>query len=123
MHCVFVKHYLTRSGVDFFNTTWFPAVQKAIQSQPGFIKIIAALDLKTPGLVHITLYFDHQMNLLAWAGTEKHDELVDNLDDYRVRAWEFAVFDVADENEAAHCFSKLEWQSVTPKKIIYQATL
>lgn len=119
MHCVFVKHYLTQSGVDFFNKTWFPAVQEAIQSQLGFIKIIAVPDLKISGLMHITLYFDHQKNLLAWAETERHDELVDNLDDYRVRAWEFAVADVEDENEAVRCFETIDWQLVTPKKIIY----
>lgn len=119
MHCVFVKHYLNQAGMEFFDKKWFPAVQKAIKVQSGFIDITSKKDLQNLKLVHITLRFEDQATLLAWAATERHDELVDNLDDYRVQEWEFSAIDV-DDGECIHSSSNLlKWQSVVPKTIAY----
>lgn len=119
MHCVFVKHYLNQEGMEFFNKQWFPEVQEAIEVQPGFIDISSKKDPQNSGLVHITLRFETQATLLAWAATERHDELVDNLDNYRVQRWEFAATDVIDGECIDSSSDLLKWLSVTPKTIAY----
>ncbi len=53
------------------------------------------MDPQNSELVHIRLRFENQTRLLAWVATERHDELVDNLDSYRVQEWEFAAKDVS----------------------------
>ena len=119
MYYVFVKHYLNHQGIEFFHKKWFPEVQEAIKTQPGFIDIISKKDSQNPALVHIILRFENQTTLLAWAATKCHDELVDNLDDYRVQSWEFAATDVINREHIDSSSELLQWQFVTPKTIAY----
>lgn len=119
MRYVFVKHYLNDKGMEFFKNDWFPKVNAAIKVQPGFVDITTERDESDDELVHIKLCFEDEASLSAWVATKIHDDLIDNLDDYRVRDWEYAAIEVAagvsiDKNSDA-----LEWHDVTPKTVVY----
>lgn len=105
--------------MKFFDQQWFPAVQEAIKVQPGFIDIIEKKDSQNSKLVHIMLRFKNQATLLAWAATQRHDELVNNLDTYRVQQWEFATTDVSDGVYIDDSSNVLKWQFVTPVTVAY----
>jgi hypothetical protein len=118
MYLVFVKHYLNEDGMNYFNKTWYPAVTEAISKQSGFISITTEKDQKDSKCVHIMLKFENKKTLDDWAKTELHDSLVDKLDDYRVRHWEFATKDHGEEKiDLSKC--GLEWTNVTPRHIAY----
>lgn len=119
MRCVFVKHYLNEDGMEYFSNTWFPAVNKAVTIQPGFVEITSQRDVTDPQLVHILLSFQNEETLLSWVGTKLHDDLVDNLDDFRVRDWEFAAIDVSNEQPIDRFSNLLNWEHATPRTIVY----
>lgn len=118
MRYVFVKHYLNEDGMNFFKDDWFPKVESAITVQPGFVEITTERDTEDDNLVHIKLCFEDEVTLTNWVKTEIHDSLIDNLDDYRVRDWEFAVIDAA-LGEIHKDSEKLNWEHVEPKTVVY----
>lgn len=112
MHYVFVKHYLNQDGIAFFNKTWFPKVLEAIKSQPDLIDIVSKADLENSTLKHITLCFENQNTLLAWAETDLHEALLNNLDEYRTQAWAYAAIDLEDGKSIDADSTLLDWQLV-----------
>lgn len=109
MLTVYVKHYLTPDGIDFFKQTWFPKVLFNIRQQEGFISLTYAENRAIPDCVDIVLLFKNQETLDRWIAVPLHDALIEELDPYRSRDyWEAAGTD--DETADP---SKLEWENVT----------
>ena len=106
---VYVRHYLTSAGINYFQQEWFPWVYSIISQQKGFIFITH----KFSGLcANICLQFEDEATFDAWLLHPSHDCLVDALDDYRDRDyWE--VVRTSDEQAD---LSQLEWINIKPKK-------
>ncbi len=106
---VYVKHYLTPSGITYFQQEWFPWVHSILAQQPGFISICHNIKGLCAG---ISLQFEDSTTFEAWLAHPSHDSLVDALDDHRDRNyWEAARTD----NEQAEP-SALQWMEIKPRK-------
>lgn len=84
MITVYVKHYLNTSGQEYFNTEWYPYIQSIIQNQPGFISINSSQNKTNLECINITVKFTNAEMLYNWAKKDIHQEIVNNLDPYRV---------------------------------------
>ena len=40
MFVVYVRHYLTSTGIDYLITQWFPKVQLLMSQQAGYISVL-----------------------------------------------------------------------------------
>jgi len=111
MIIVYVKHYLSSQGFEYFSKTWFPKmVQPVISKQQGFISIEAKIN-EHHGYAFITVKFDSASNLEKWIAKPEHD-VVDNLDDFRTRNYWEAV---RTENESDKP-EMLSWKKIPAKK-------
>ena len=84
MPAVYVKHYLTSEGLDYFKTYWFAEVNSIISRQNGFVSIVYAVQ-KNSDCVDIILKFKDDPSLDAWLAVPDHDDLIQSLDRYRSR--------------------------------------
>ena len=102
---VYVKHYLTPSGMDYFLKEWFPYVHSLLSQQPGFISISHNIE----GVcANITLKFEDDATFDAWIAHPKHDSIIDALDDHRDRNyWEVVRTDNEEDK-----LSELQWTEV-----------
>ncbi|MAZ77689.1 MAG: hypothetical protein CMF39_03330 [Legionellaceae bacterium] len=109
MVTVYVKHYLDKVGLDYFQNTWLPLhVEPVISQQPGFVSIDWQVDETDCG--YVTVKFVDDVTLQAWAEKPEHD-VVDLLDPYRVKAyWEAAKTENASKDSA-----ELDWVRVDAK--------
>ena len=80
MLTVYVQHYLTAEGMNYFKNHWFSKVHSIISQQKGFISITYKESLESSGRVDITLKFKDEESLNAWVLVPIHDELIDLLD-------------------------------------------
>ncbi len=115
MHCVenlserkdmimaYVKYYLTDSGIDYFETKWFPELHAITVKQPGFISL--AYNKRKGDRIDLKLQFENEERLDAWRAVPIHDKLIKDLDTHRSRDyWEAAFTNDADADP-----STLEW--------------
>jgi heme-degrading monooxygenase HmoA len=107
MIIVYVKHYLNENGMRFFDKQWFPEVDGLIRQQKGFILIEAQPDLHDFECVNITVKFENKKTLNAWGATPDHGRVINQLEPYRTKPWNYAV----TEDEFASLDS-LEWGEV-----------
>ena len=107
MIIVYVKHYLNENGMKFFDGQWFPDVERLIRNQPGYILIESHRDPHICDCINITVKFTDQKTLDAWVATPEHIGVINQLESYRIRPWNYAV----TENELARLDS-LEWGEV-----------
>lgn len=77
-----IKHYLTDEGKDFF-PRWFEEASEIIQTQPGFVQAKYAYE---NDCVHVWVEFHNEENLLNWASSDLHSELVSKLDKFRTKS-------------------------------------
>lgn len=102
---VYVKHYLTQDGIQFFKTNWFPKVHSIMSRQDGFISLKFTANDTHQDCIDITLEFKDDRTLQAWIAMPIHDELILELDGYRSRTyWEAAL--QKDEN------ADPEWETI-----------
>lgn len=106
---VYVKHYLTPSGVAYFQQEWFPRVYSILSKQLGFVGMTH--HIKGP-CAQICLQFKNSATFEAWLAHPSHDSLVDALDDHRDRDYWEAV---RTDHECIEP-SKLEWTQIKPRK-------
>jgi predicted O-methyltransferase YrrM/heme-degrading monooxygenase HmoA len=88
---VYVKHYLTPRGIDYFISKWFPKVESIISKQPGFISIKYSQSQKERDLMDIELVFENEATLEAWLAVPDHRDVIKSLDIYRSRFYWKAV--------------------------------
>ena len=88
---VYVKHYLTPRGIDYFISKWFPKVESIISKQDGFVSIKYSQNQKERDLMEIELVFQNEAALEAWLVVPNHDDLIKSLDVYRSRNYWKAV--------------------------------
>ena len=69
---VYVKHYLTPSGITYFQQEWFPSVHSILAQQPGFISISHNI---TGSCANISLQFEDSATFEAWLAHPSHDSL------------------------------------------------
>lgn len=93
MIIVYVKHYLNEIGRDYFDSNWFSHVQRLISQQNGFIDITTSRDEDNPECINIIVKFDTSENLYAWARNDLHQEVINNLDPYRIDKQRWFVSD------------------------------
>lgn len=107
---VYVKHYLNKEGLEYFQNEWLPnKVEPVISEQPGFVGIDSSID-ETEGCGHVTVKFEDGASLNAWVEKPEHD-VVDLLDSYRVETyWEAAK----TENESNNP-ETLDWVKIETK--------
>lgn len=92
MLTVYVKHFLTEQGIQYFHATWFPKVLSMVQQQEGFISLVAAENVESPDCIDITLKFSDENTFNAWVDVPEHDTLIKELDPYRSRGYWKAAF-------------------------------
>lgn len=109
MLTVYVKHYLTLQGIEYFEKQWFPKVHSILSQQIGFISLTYSLDRAAVENVDITLKFKDEETFDAWVEIPIHDVLLKELDAYRSRDY-FEAARTEDEQVAP---SSLEWTSYT----------
>lgn len=107
MIIVFVRHYLTVEGLDYFTNQWFPKVYKIMSQQKGFISLVHDKEQDYADCVNVTVKFKDKATLELWGYSPEHDALVDSLDVFRSRNyWEYSIID----NEQ----TEMNWQKVIP---------
>ncbi|MDF2940674.1 MAG: hypothetical protein K0R66_1316 [Gammaproteobacteria bacterium] len=84
MYYVHVRHHLNHEGLKHFNT-WYQKVHSFISRQPGYISMNSYFDQYDTGCVHIDLEFENKEKAMAWANTQIHQDLVDELNPYRIK--------------------------------------
>lgn len=105
---VYVKHYLTPTGVEYFQNEWFPLVYSIISKQAGFASIAYSKHTDNADRIDISLKFEDETTFNAWLEVPMHDELIAALDMHRSRGyWEFAKMlgDCGDD-------SRVRWTAV-----------
>lgn len=108
MLTVYVKHYLTESGVQFFKTIWFPKVLSHISQQPGYISLAYTQEPISRDCLFLTLKFENQETLDRWIAVPIHDTLIDELDIHRSRDyWEAVSTEYSDADPA-----QLDWEII-----------
>ena len=60
MQIFYVKHYLTPTGLSYFNDTWFPAVMNIMSKQSGYISCSHDHELDQGDCVNLTVKFDNE---------------------------------------------------------------
>ena len=106
MITVYVKHYLTEEGIDYFKNTWFPSVLAHLSEQKGFLLLSYR---GNQDCMDITLQFQDHETLNNWIAVPIHDELIRDLDIYRSRPyWEAAQTCEEQTDPAA-----LEWEIIS----------
>lgn len=104
---VYVRHYLTPEGIDYFHQEWFPKVLSIIEQQNGFLLLTHDHDKDSHDSRHLTLQFSSAATLDAWIAHPDHDSLLNALDAYRDRTyWEYAYIE-------AEIPSSILWEKVT----------
>ncbi len=105
---VYVKHYLTPVGIDYFQEQWFPKVVSMIRKQPGFVSIEYTTVHKEPDCLFISLVFKDGPTFEAWCAVPEHDALIGELDRFRSRKyWEAVRTDNGKEDS-----SRLNWDVI-----------
>lgn len=107
MVVVYIKHYLSSEGVEYFSNIWYPKVCAIIKKQPGFVSIESHRDVMDRSCIHIIVKFANTEHLDAWIKTPEHAEVINLLDPYRTKAWEVAR--VCDEQQDAYT---LTWKKI-----------
>jgi predicted O-methyltransferase YrrM len=107
---VYVKHYLTPRGIDYFIAKWFPKVESLISKQEGFVSIDYTQDQKERDLIDIELVFQNEATLEGWIAVPEHDGLIKALDVYRSRSYWKAVRTTDLDADS----STLEWTIIKP---------
>jgi len=104
MLTIYVKHYLTPEGINYFLNEWFPKVHSIISQQEGFISITSHAN---HDCMNITLKFKDAETLNAWIAVPIHDALIKALNLYRSRNyWEAVKTDNEYEDPTS-----LEWMT------------
>lgn len=91
MITVYVKHYLNKAGIEYFQTQWFVYVEIIIKKQDGFIDIISHQDKFDPTCINITIKFTGADQLKKWAKSSLHKEVISKLDPYRIAGQRWLV--------------------------------
>ena len=117
MIIVYVKHYLTKSGMKFFNDEWFPDVKETISQQPGYVLISHDKHQDKDDCVNITVKFENETTLNDWVTHPKHDPFVNALDKYRSRNY-WSVVKTEDDKADR---DTLDWEEI--KLVIANPTL
>lgn len=107
MLTVYVKHYLTPQGIQYFESHWFPKVHTLASQQTGFISLTYYLDQAGGDCVDITIKFKDDETFDAWVDIPCHDDLLKELDSFRSRNY-FEAVRTQDEMVEP---SSLEWTS------------
>jgi antibiotic biosynthesis monooxygenase (ABM) superfamily enzyme len=103
MLTIYVRHYLTPSGIRYFKTTWYPKVLSVITKQKGFVSLTYTPSQEVPDLIDLTLKFKDDATFDAWLKIPDHDVLINALDAHRSRDY----FEVVKTKEVPP--SKLDW--------------
>lgn len=93
MIVVYVKHYLNDIGRNYFDTVWFPHVSRLISQQNGYISITTSRDEEDLECINIIVTFDTSENLYAWVRNDLHQEVINNLDPFRIKKQRWFVSD------------------------------
>lgn len=116
---VYVKHYVTHSGMDFICKDWFLRVRSALQEQDGFLSFIHSIDRDDPSCCLFELQFKNAETLDAWINTPIHDDLLLELDeDSTIRSVPFWAWARVERPETESILppasqnQKINWQRV-----------
>ena len=105
---VYVKHYLTPDGIDYFEKDWFPQVLAFMSKQEGYLSCTYQI---SDDCVDITIKFKDEPSFDAYADIPDHHLLAKMLDSYRSRNYWKAV-----RTKDAHAdLSSLEWDVIDPE--------
>ena len=87
MFIVYVKHYLTPTGLDYVNSTWYDKVLSKMQKQKGFHSFTKSI---TGDCAYFEIHFQTEEHFNHWWKEDPdHDSLILDLDPYRSRSyWE-----------------------------------
>jgi hypothetical protein len=105
MLTIFVKHYLTLIGIEYFQNEWWGLVQSIIQKQEGFISLSYSKCPKVVDCIDLILKFQDEVTFKLWASLETHEELIRALNLYRSRNY-FEACLTLKEHPSIH---ELEW--------------
>jgi len=83
---VHVKHFLDANGIKFF-PRWFEKAVKLLLEREGFLSIGYAYDSNEEGCVNLWLEFECLEKLKKWGTSKLHDDLVNELNPYRVKPY------------------------------------
>ena len=93
MITVYVRHYLNENGRTYFDKEWFPYVQQIIIQQMGYELIQASKDEFDVDCRNIIVKFKNQETLNDWVNHPSHQEVINNLDKYRTKAWHWVTME------------------------------
>jgi len=105
---VYVKHYLTDQGIEYFVKEWFPQVKSVISKQDGYISIVYSQNMKEKDLIDIELQFKNDATLDAWIAVPIHDELIKHLTPLRSRTY----WKAARTHESKADPDTLDWMTI-----------
>lgn len=105
---VYVKHYLTPKGMEYFEKEWFPKVLAFMSAQEGYLECTYQI---SEDCVDIIIQFKDEPSFDAYAEVPDHDKLAKMLDSYRSRTYWEAV----RTTDAQAAPSSLEWDVIDPK--------
>lgn len=104
---VHVKHYLNNAGMKRIDD-WYKRDYDGMSKQDGFVSFTCE-KFSDKGIVHFVVAFENDEKLEAWIKNPFHDEMIDELDQYRsVNYWE-----AARTNDPT-----ADWQELDYKKFI-----
>ena len=103
---VYVKHYLTPAGIEFFKTTWFPKVLAFMREHAGYLSCTYTI---TQDCVDITIQFQDEPSFDAYVNNPSHHQLPKMLDPYRSRNYWKAVRTLHPVDS-----DSLQWTQIDP---------
>ena len=104
---VYVKHYLTRDGIDYFKNEWFPKVVAFMREQAGYLSCTYAV---SGDCVDITIKFNDEPSFDAYVKVPEHHQLAKLLDSYRSKNYWKAVRTLQVHADP----STLKWDLIDP---------
>ncbi len=95
MYLVYVKHYLTPTGIKYFHHSWFPKVKATMREQKGYQAFVHDSAKDDEDCINLIVQFDDKNSFLNWCRHKAHDGLIKDLDCYRSRVY----FEAATQEE------------------------
>jgi hypothetical protein len=109
MIVVYIKHYLNENGIKYFDETWYPTVEGLIKQQDGYVLIEATAEAGDLECRNITVQFKGQTTLDAWVAHDDHQAVINDLDQFRTRAWHYVI---KKENDLGKPADLRDWEEV-----------
>ncbi len=92
MIIVIVEHFLNEAGRGYF-PAWVEGVEQVLQQWPGFINIQPIKQVEKPGTTCLLLRFENLPLLRAWAASEDHQQILDQLAPFQQQKQRSQIFE------------------------------